>query len=147
MTSSSADRSVRIQPSRAALEAVRRGDFDATVDPQPDDALGLPGQDIHALAATLGQRFSELPSLHATTERVEADLFFGDILERVHESFRRVIRYDRMGCALLSPDRRTVLAIGRRHWRPAVTPTGIFPVKVDTPVVAAIAVGGGRASH
>ena len=101
---------VRIEQYRAALNAMRCGEFDAAVDAQPDDALGLLGRDINELAAVLGQRFSELSSIQSIAESVEAGLFLDDILDRVYASFQRIIPYDRIGCALLSPDKRVVTA-------------------------------------
>ncbi len=110
MGSSSSSLNARIIQYRAALDAMRHGQFDATVAPDADDALGLLGEDINALATALHRRFSELTSLQAIAERVEAGLFLDDVLERVYESCRSVIPYDRIGCALLSQDRSSVTA-------------------------------------
>jgi diguanylate cyclase (GGDEF)-like protein len=110
MTAVAAMGRTRIEQYRAALRAMRCGDFAFAVEPDADDALGLLGRDIRELAATLNQRFSEMSSLQSIVETVEAGLFLDDVLERVYESFQTIIPYDRIGCALLSRDRRTLTA-------------------------------------
>lgn len=84
-------------------------DGEATGPDADDEVAGL-GSQLVALARTLEQHLEESRRLLQIAEQVEGGLFLEDVLTRIYESFRPVIPYDRIGCALLSDDDRTLTA-------------------------------------
>jgi diguanylate cyclase (GGDEF)-like protein len=75
-----------------------------------DDQASKLGEQLVALARVLDQRLDESQRLLQIAEHVESGLFLDDVLDRVYDSFRPVIPYNRIGCALLSDDNRKVTA-------------------------------------
>jgi diguanylate cyclase (GGDEF)-like protein len=61
-------------------------------------------------ARFLEQRLTEAEKLAGIVEDVSAGLLLDEVLDRVYDRFREIIPYHRIGCALLSDDRRLLTA-------------------------------------
>lgn len=83
------------------LRRLRGGNFDVTVPPAPEASLNQLGLEIGALAAVLEQRFDEAARLAQISLDMNEGLLLEEILERAYVSFRGLIPYDRIGCALV----------------------------------------------
>jgi diguanylate cyclase (GGDEF)-like protein len=84
-----------------ALRQLRDGDFEVELPAARDAALNQLGLEIGTLAAVLEQKFAESARLSQISTDMNAGLLLEEILERVYESFRGLIPYDRIGCALI----------------------------------------------
>jgi diguanylate cyclase (GGDEF)-like protein len=84
-----------------ALRQLCDGDFEVDLPPARDAALHQLGLEIGTLAAVLEQKFAEFARLSQISSDMNAGLLLEEILERVYESFRGLIPYDRIGCALI----------------------------------------------
>jgi diguanylate cyclase (GGDEF)-like protein len=83
---------------------------DPVIGREADDEVASLGSQLVALARTLEQRLEESRRLLQIAEQVQGGLFLEDVLTRIYESFRPVIPYNRIGCALLSDGDRTLTA-------------------------------------
>jgi len=108
----------RINRYRSAVHALQVGEFDTAVGAGREDALGLLGEDLNNLAVTLRRRFDELTALLALSEQVGAGLFLDHVLQCVYDSFKAILPYDRLGCALLDKSRTKVVARWARSSAP-----------------------------
>lgn len=59
------------------------------------------GDALVALGSRLDHKFAEIKALNEITERVNAGMFFDEVLNHVFETFGTVIPYDRIGVALI----------------------------------------------
>ena len=101
----------RLHAYRQAVQAMRNGNFAVPVVLQSQqDQIGLLGAELHMLGQWLEQRFSEINRLHQVTTEISSGLLIDEVLDRVYDSFHELIPYDRIGCALLSDDGRSVKA-------------------------------------
>lgn len=100
----------RVVKYRLAAEEMRRGQFDVEIPAEGADEMAELGESLRALAKNLEARFDEVGKLAEITERVNAGLVLDDVLERIYETFRSVIPYDRIGLALLEDDGETMRA-------------------------------------
>jgi len=84
----------------------------AAIDLVPEEALrefsNLPhvavkdmGDALIALGGRLDHKFVEIKALSEITERVNAGVFFDEVLDHVFDSFERIIPYDRISVALI----------------------------------------------
>jgi len=64
------------------------------------------GEALNALSERLDHKFAEIRAMAEVTERVNAGMFFDEVLDNVFETFDRLIPYDRIGIALIesAPD-------------------------------------------
>ena len=109
---------------RSAIRALREGRFNLDLPASSTDEVGKLGAELLDLASHLERKFEEVSKLQKLAVNVSAGLFIEDILDRVYESFRTLIPYDRIGCAFLSDDRTKVIA----HWaRSEMPPENIKP--------------------
>lgn len=109
----------RLHAYRQAVQAMRNGNFTVPVACQPQhDQIGLLGAELHMLGQWLDQRFAEVKKLHQVTTEIGGGLLIDEVLDRVYDNFHKLIPYDRIGCALLSEDVRSVQA----HWAKADYP-------------------------
>ena len=99
----------RIQRYRRAAQQMQGGDFSVDI-PAGGDELGELGQELQRLARRLEQRFHEFQTLAAVTEEINAGLVLDEVLERVFDSFRPIIPYNRIGFALLEQSDTVVRA-------------------------------------
>jgi len=99
---------------RAIIKSLSEGDFGKSAPVDLSDEVGKLGEDLNGLANELERKFSEAIKIRVISEQVSAGLFLDDVLNRAYESFRPVIPYDRMGCALLGDENRTATAFWER---------------------------------
>jgi diguanylate cyclase (GGDEF)-like protein len=99
---------------RAAIHSMREGNFGPKVQVDLSDEIGKLGQDLNGLAQELERKFSEAIKIREISEEITAGLFLEDVLNRAYDSFRPVIPYDRMGCALLSDENSMATAYWER---------------------------------
>lgn len=110
----------RIHAYRKAIQSIREGVYDVEVPVGKPDPIGILGMELQKLADALEQHFDQARKLQRIAEQVTGGLLLDDMLDRVYESFRQVIPYNRMGCALLSSDHREVTAFWGRSEAPAM---------------------------
>lgn len=84
-----------------AVREMRSGRFAIELPGTRDATLRKLGNEIGALADDLEDRFARHSRLSRISVDVNSGLLLEEILDRVYESFRGVIPYDRIGCALL----------------------------------------------
>lgn len=84
-----------------AVREMRSGRFAIELPGTRDATLRQLGTEIGALADDLEDRFARHSRLARISVDVNSGLLLEEILDRVYESFRGVIPYDRIGCALL----------------------------------------------
>lgn len=95
----------RIPVFQSAVKQLRDGNFDVEIPAEPLDAVGILGLELNRLAETLEQNFEETRKIQQIAEQLTSGLFLDDVLEKVFESFRTVIPYNRLGAAFLSDDK------------------------------------------
>jgi diguanylate cyclase (GGDEF)-like protein len=98
----------------AAIRALRLGEFRIHLTGHPEPAAAGLQAELLMLAAELERKFDEAGKIQRIAEHVSSGVFLDDVLDRVFESFRSIIPYSRIGCALLSDDGRTLTAIWGR---------------------------------
>ncbi|NQU61337.1 MAG: GAF domain-containing protein [Rhodospirillales bacterium] len=64
------------------------------------------GDALIALGGRLDHKFAEIKALSEITERVNAGVFFDEVLDHVFESFEKIIPYDRISVALIEEDEK-----------------------------------------
>lgn len=99
---------------RDAIRSMRDGKFDLSIPGEHSNEIGKLGLDINELAHELERKFNESNKLQEISEEITAGLFLDDVLNRAYDSFRPVIPYNRMGCALLSDENKTLTAYWER---------------------------------
>jgi diguanylate cyclase (GGDEF)-like protein len=100
-TESTGTRKVLLQDYASAVREMRSGRFSVELPGARDSALHQLGEEIGALAEDLESRFERLARLSQIAADVNSGLVLEDVLERVYESFRGIIPYSRIGCALI----------------------------------------------
>jgi len=85
------------------------GRFDVET-PVGDDELGRLGEELRLLSRELKRRDREVETLLHVTERINAGLLLDEVLDLIYDSFRLIIPFDRLGCALLEKEGTTVQA-------------------------------------
>jgi len=93
-----------------AIRSMRDGRFDVPIPVDVSDEIGRLGQDLYELAKELERKFAETFKIRKISEEITAGLFLEDVLIRIYTSFREVIPYDRMGCALLNAENTEAVA-------------------------------------
>ncbi|MCC6749334.1 MAG: diguanylate cyclase [Deltaproteobacteria bacterium] len=104
----------RISSLLEVTRALRDGRFQVDLPEGPDDEFGELGEALAELGKTLERRVDEVQRLLKLTERVNQALLLGDALDVVWESFRSVIPYDRLGCALIDDTGTRVRSVWMR---------------------------------
>lgn len=95
---------------QAAIRSMRDGKFDLSVPADLNDEVGKLGHELNDLAKELERKFDESIKLREISEEVIAGLFLDDVLNRIYGSFRPLIPYNRIGCALLKNERTEATA-------------------------------------
>ena len=73
------------------------------------------GDALVALGTRLDHKFAEIKALNEITDRVNAGVFFDEVLDHVFENFHSIVPYDRIGVALIEQSKsgRTLV---RAQW-------------------------------
>lgn len=100
----------RISRLREAAAAMRSGRFDFDVPIAPEDEVGRLGRALAELGHALELRFAQMRAVSRVTAQINAGLLLDEVLDRVYDSFRPLIPYDRIGLALLEQDDTLVRA-------------------------------------
>lgn len=95
----------RIPVFQSAVQQLREGNFAVDIPAEPLDAVGVLGLELSRLAETLEQNFEETRKIQQIADQLSGGLFLDDVLEKVFESFRSVIPYNRLAAAFLSDDK------------------------------------------
>jgi len=85
---------------RAAIDIVPEEDPREFSNPGPVAVKDM-GDALIALGGRLDHKFAEIKALSEITERVNAGVFFDEVLDHVFDSFERIIPYDRISVALI----------------------------------------------
>ncbi|MCL5269446.1 MAG: GAF domain-containing sensor histidine kinase [bacterium] len=101
----------------AAL-AMIKGHFQVDIPAEGDDDVARLGQALVELGGTLERQFAEINTLSRVTERINSGLRLDDVLDYVYDSFRTIIPYDRIGCALIEESGTIVRARWSRSEAP-----------------------------
>ena len=91
----------RIRHYREAVIRMQEGHFDTEIPPGPDDETSRLGQALTDLSGKLSRRFQELQKLAEIAAATNSALLLDEILDRVYESFRFFLPYDRMSLAFI----------------------------------------------
>lgn len=102
----------RIERLCTAARQMQNGDFLVEIPAGRSDDIGRLGEALAQLARTLDRRFQEFQTLAHVTEGINAGLVLDEVLNRVFESFRPIIPYNRIGFALLEEGN----TIARARW-------------------------------
>jgi diguanylate cyclase (GGDEF)-like protein len=78
----------------------------------PPDAIGALGESLVSVAATLSARFERERQFSEVSRAIVQGMYLDEVLDHIYESFRPLIPYDRIGCALLEAN----AAIARARW-------------------------------
>ena len=103
----------RLAAYREAIKQIKEGNCSLSF---PDDTHIEPILDFESefiqLAAWLNVRFNEFNKIQEISTEISKGSVLDDILNRIYDTFHKIIPYDRIGCALLSDDHEKVIA----HW-------------------------------
>lgn len=109
---------ILISEYQSAIRSMRKGKFDVSVPIEHNDEIGKLGEELNQLARELEKKFSEHNKIKEISEEITAGLFLDDVLNRVYDSFRPLIPYNRMGCALLNNENKEATA----YWAKSDSP-------------------------
>ncbi|HRY29573.1 MAG TPA: GAF domain-containing sensor histidine kinase [Elusimicrobiota bacterium] len=112
------------------VSALQRGDFSGTTDPGPDDALGHLGQALESLRRHVSQKENETVTLWKLVEEVNTGRHPEEILDRIYESFHRLIPYNRIGASVLDDSGLSVTSF----WARSDSPETKLPVGYSAPL-------------
>jgi signal transduction histidine kinase len=102
----------RILKLREAAAAMRAGRFDVDVPFDPEDEVGQLGRALVELGQALESQFSQMRALSQVTARINAGVLLDEVADRIFDSFRPLIPYDRIGLSLLEQDD----TVARARW-------------------------------
>ncbi|MDH5358460.1 MAG: sensor domain-containing diguanylate cyclase [Gammaproteobacteria bacterium] len=98
---------------RDAIRTMREGNFSISL-PENESSKIEPLEEFETelirLAAWLELRFDEINKLQEVSDEINKGSFLDDVLDCIYNSFRKIIPYDRIGCALISDDYQSVKA-------------------------------------
>jgi signal transduction histidine kinase len=81
--------------------AMKQGSFNISLLKEGTDEVAELGAALEDLARSLEKRFEEMRTLTNITTHINSGMVLNDVLNYVYESFRPIIPYDRIGCALI----------------------------------------------
>jgi class 3 adenylate cyclase len=76
------------------------------------------GEALVAVGSRLDHKFAEIEAISEVTERVNAGVFFDEVLDHVFENFKKIIPYDRIGVALIE-ESQSGQTLVRSQWNRA----------------------------
>ena len=115
-----ADIAARIAQCQAAIRAMQEGRYDRPIAIAGDDSIGQLGVELNRLADALDRKFREATLLLEIAEEITSGVFLDDMLDRVYDSFRPVIPYNRIGCGLLYDENRMLSSYWARSDAPRI---------------------------
>lgn len=96
---------------RDAIRNIRTGELSISFPLSTTDCYLLDFEsELIQLAAWLEVQFDECNKLLAISADISQGTLFDEVLEHIYDSFRKIIPYDRIGCALISDDYEKVTA-------------------------------------
>ena len=101
------------------VRRIQQGNYRMEIEDMPGE-LGRLTAALRDLAYSLEARSRELHELDRIMAYVNAGLLLDDVLNKVYESFREIIPFNRIGLALIEDDGQTVRARWARTDQPAV---------------------------
>ncbi|QID18653.1 GGDEF domain-containing protein [Nitrogeniibacter mangrovi] len=107
-TGQSAPADTRLSAYVEAVRAMREGRYAVDIPLGAQDDVGRLGAELQQLAEHLSGHVTQVLRMQAISDTVNGGLTLIDVLDRIFDAFRTVIPYNRMGCALLSADGRTL---------------------------------------
>ena len=105
------------------IEQLRNGNPVPEIRLPGSDPMARLGNELQRLADTMAWQEEKQKRLFSLVEIVEKGVLLQDVLDRVFESFRGIIPFDRIGCAFLSDDGSMLSA----HW----ARTELGPVQIS----------------
>jgi nitrate/nitrite-specific signal transduction histidine kinase len=102
----------RIKKYLEVAAAMKEGQFSISLPKEGTDDVAQLGTALEELARSLEQRFEEIQTLTNITARLNSGILLEDVLNYVFETFRPMIPYERIGCALIEEKGKMV----RAHW-------------------------------
>jgi len=100
----------RIDAYTAWVRALREGTLAQPLATDEIDPLAPLGRELELLSAAIVRREDELRKLFDLVQTVESGVLLDEVLGKVSEGFAGLIPFDRIGCALLSDNGRTLAA-------------------------------------
>lgn len=105
----------RLRQYTRGVQQLRERDFQVgPYGEHPEPVVQELGDEIQALGSWLEARFNEFATLQRVSVELNKGVLVDDVLSRVYSAFRDVIPYDRIGCALIENDGKTVTAYWAR---------------------------------
>jgi len=95
-----------------AAHAMKEGAFNVNLSKEGTDEVAELGAALEDLARSLEKRFEEMKTLTDISTRINSGMMLDDVLNSIFESFRPIIPYDRIGCALIEENGKIV----RAYW-------------------------------
>jgi hypothetical protein len=92
--------------------AMKDGTFNISLSKEGTDEVAELGAALEELARSLDNRFQEMRRLTDIRTHINSGMMLDDVLNSVYESFRPIIPYDRIGCALIEDNEKIV----RTYW-------------------------------
>jgi signal transduction histidine kinase len=89
----------RIEKIIKALESLKMGSSQVGSSAEPKDAIDW----LEQLVGDVVKEFDEFDNLNRITEKINAGLVLDEVLNYTYTSFRALIPYERIGCALIEP--------------------------------------------
>jgi signal transduction histidine kinase len=102
----------RIRKYVEVAHAMKKGSFNVAITKEGTDEVAELGAALEDLARSLDKRFEEMKTLSDITAHINSGMMLDDVLNHVYESFRPIIPFDRIGCALIEENGKTV----RSYW-------------------------------
>ena len=100
----------RIRKYVKAAQEMKQGSFNVSLSKEGTDDVAELGAALEDLARSLEKRFEEMRNLTTITTHINSGMLLDDVLNYVFESFRPIIPYDRIGCALIEENGSVVRA-------------------------------------
>lgn len=104
----------RIEAIIKAAVDMTKGKYHVRIPVEGNDALARLGKVLNQLGDIIEKKFQEASALSKVTEKINSGIILEDVLNYTYESFRPIIPYNRIGCALLEEDGKVLRALWAR---------------------------------